>query len=95
MGSLEYLLMAMDDLVIAREVAAPHDEARMLYSLSKNTVDSFDEFSDVLADYYNYHVGRCVTHGGFMSRTEAAGRAKEAIEQEYRRQGGNINDGVQ
>jgi hypothetical protein len=89
MGSLEYLLTALDDVVIAREVAVPHDEARMLYSLSKNTVDSFDEFSDVIADYYNYHVGRCVAHGGFLSRTEAAGRAKEVIEQEYRRQGGN------
>jgi len=90
MGSLEYLLTVLDDVVIAREVTAPHDEARMLYSLSKNTVGSFDEFSDVIADYHNYHVGRCVAHGGFMSRTEAAGRAKEVIEQEYRRQGENI-----
>ena len=90
MGSLENLLSAMDELVIARNVGMPHDEARMNYSLDKNTVKSFDEFSDVIADYCNYHVSRCVLHGGFLSRTEAAGKAKEILEQQYRRQGGNI-----
>ena len=89
MGSLESLLEAMDELAIARNVGIPHDEARMNYSLSKNTVGNFDEFVDVIADYYNYHFSKCVVHGGTLSRTEAAGRAKEILEQEYRRQGGN------
>jgi len=90
MGSLENLIEAMNELVIARKVGIKHDEARMQYKLSRITVGSFQEFSDVIADYYNHHVSQCVVHGGFMSRTEAAGRAKEVIEQEYRRQGGNI-----
>ena len=91
MGSIENLLSAMDELALARTVGIPHDEARMNYSPGRNTVGSFDEFTDVIADYYNYHIGQCVIHGGFLSRTEAAGKAKEILGQEYRRQGGNIN----
>jgi len=90
MDSLESLLAAMDELVIAKKVGIPHDEARMCYALSSNTVGSFDEFADVIADYYNHHVGQCVVHGGSLSRAEAAGRAKEVLEHEYRRQGGNM-----
>jgi hypothetical protein len=90
MGSLESLLAATDELAIATNVGTPHDEARMQYPLHKNTVESFEEFTDQIADYYNYHVSQCVVHGGHLSRTEAAGRAKRILEQEYRRQGGNI-----
>ena len=91
MGSLESLLTAMDELAIARDVGIPHDEARMNYSLSRNTVGSFGEFADVIADYYNYHISQCVLHGGSLSRTEASGQAKEILVQEYKRQGGDIN----
>ena len=90
MGSLDSLMAETDELAIARNVGISNDQVRMNYSLSKNTVESFDEFSDVIADYSNYHISRCVLHGGFLSRTEAAGKAKEILEQEYRRQGGDI-----
>ena len=90
MASLEYLLAAIDELAIARDVGIPHDEARMRYALRKNTVSDFGEFTEVIADYYSHHVSQCVMHGGYISPTEAAGRAKEILEQEYRRQGGNI-----
>jgi hypothetical protein len=80
----------MDERTIASDVGIPHDEARMNYSLDKNTVENFEEFTNLIADYHNYHVSQCVVHGGYLSRTEAAGRAKEILEQEYRRQGGNI-----
>ena len=89
MGSLESLLAAMDELAIASDVGIPHDEARMNYSLNRNTVGSFGEFADVIADYYNYHISQCVLHGGFLSNTEASGRAKEILVQEYKRQGGS------
>ena len=90
MSSLESLLSSMDEVIIAKTVGIPHDEARMHYSLTRNTVGSFEDFTDVISDYYNYHVSRCVVHGGYMSSTEAASRAKEILEQEYKRQGGNI-----
>ena len=83
MGSLDNLLEAMDEMTIAKNIGIPHDEARMHYSLKKNTVDSFEEFTDVIADYYNYHISKIVLRGGHLSSTEAAGRAKEIIEQDY------------
>ena len=62
----------------------------MRYPLRCNTVGSFDEFSDVVADYYNYHFTQCVSGGGSLPRSEAAGRAKEILEREYRRKEGDI-----
>ena len=91
MGSLEILLATVDEVEIAKNVGIFHDEARMHYSPGKNTIESFDEFVGVLAEYYNHHVSKCVIHGGFLSHTEAAGRAKELLQQEYRKKGGNIN----
>ena len=91
MGSLEILLKTVDELEIAKNVTNAHDEFRMGYALPKNTVDSFEEFTDLISNYYNHHVSRCVLHGGALSRTEASGRVKEILEQEYRKQGGNIN----
>ena len=91
MGSLEILLKTVDELEIAKNVTNAHDEFRMGYALPKNTVDSFEEFTDLISNYYNRHVSRCVFHGGALSRTEASGRVKEILEQEYRKQGGNIN----
>jgi hypothetical protein len=90
MSLLENLLGAMDEVTIAQSVGIPHDEARMNYSLNRNTVDDFDAFTHAISDYYNYHVSHCVAHGGFLSSSEAAGRAKELLEQEYGRQGGNL-----
>lgn len=91
MGSIEGLLAELDEVVIARNVGLPHDEARMQYSLAKNTVENYAEFEDVIATYYNYHVSKCIAKGGSLSRTEASGRAKEILQQEYRRTGGDIN----
>ena len=90
MGSLENLFRTMDEVTIAQSIGIPHDEARMNYSLTKNTVNDFSEFTDITSDYYNYHVSRCVVHGGYLSKSDAAGRAKELLEREYGRQGGNL-----
>lgn len=90
MPSVQLLLAALDERTIARLIGIPHDEARMRYSLRSNTVDDFTEFGDRLGDYYNYHFTACVSRGGGLSRTEAAGRAKEMLEQDYRRHNGNI-----
>jgi len=90
MGSITSLLRALDESEVARKVAIPHDEARMRYSLESNRVGSFEEFTDILADYYGKQFTSCVSKGGRLSKAEAAGRAKEIVEREYRRRGGNI-----
>lgn len=90
MGSIENLLEAMSELTIARNISITHDEARMKFQLSRNTVGNFDEFTEAIANYYNHHINRCVVQGGSLSRIEAAGRAKEILKQEYNRQGGDL-----
>ncbi len=85
MAVIDNLLGALDERQIARQVALQHDEARMNYPLRSNTASDFDEFSDILADYYNHHFRRCVSGGGSLSQPEAASRAKEILEREYRR----------
>jgi len=75
---------------IAQRVGILHDEARLRYPLQSNTVDSFDQFRTITADYYNYHFTACVSHGGRLSPGEAYTRAKEVLEREYRRRRGDI-----
>ena len=48
-------------------------------SLVRDTVDSFEEFSKVIADYYNYHFSICNSNGGRLSEAEACQTAKEII----------------
>jgi hypothetical protein len=62
----------------------------MRYPLRSNIVSSFDQFSDIVGDYYNHHFTACVSNGGALSRSQATGRAKEILEREYRRENGDI-----
>ncbi len=90
MPAITSLLAALDERTIAQRVAIPHDEARMIFPLRANTVPSWDQFSELIGDYYNHHFTSCVSNGGGLSRSEATGRAKEILEREYRRQNGDI-----
>lgn len=90
MRTIADMLAALDERTIAHEVAVPHDEARMQFPLRRNTVDSFDEFSSIIGEYYTHHFTMCVASGGSLSRMEAQGRAKELLEREYRRRNGDI-----
>jgi hypothetical protein len=87
MATIDSLLAALDEREIARRVTVEHDEARMRYRLSSNTVRDFAEFRARIADYYNYHHTTCVSRGGRLSNTDAYGEAKDLLEREYRRHG--------
>ena len=80
MSSIDSLCDALDEVAIARNVGIAHDEARAAYVLRKNTVSNFDEFNNLIADYYSYHIGHCVVQGGRTANFEAAGRASEILE---------------
>jgi len=90
MCTIDSLCAALSENEIARNVGIPHDEARASYALSKNTVNDFNEFNDLIAKYYSYHITQCVIPGGRLAHFEAAGRASEILEREYKRQGGDL-----
>lgn len=91
MATIDNILRALDQREVAQRVGLAHDEARMRYDLKRNTVSSFDEFGDIIGDYYNHHHS-VVTNGASFTRSEATARAKEILEQQYRRRNGNIVD---
>ena len=90
MSTIDRILQELDERYIAQQIAIPHDEARLGYSLARNTVADFREFERIIGDYYNHHFTQCVSRGGRLSAAEAVGRAKEIIEADYRRRGGDI-----
>ena len=90
METIDHILGELEEGYVAQQVGLPHDEARLSYTLARNTVSDFREYERVIGDYYRYHFSRCVSPGGQLSQTEAVGRAKEALEAVYRRQGGNL-----
>ena len=92
MSAIDAILRELDEQYIAGEIGIPHDEARLSYRLDRNTVADYREFERIIADYYNHHFTTCVSHGGRLTATEAAGRAKEILDAEYKRRGGNVNN---
>lgn len=90
MGSINVLLSETNERTIAQRIGIPHDEARARYPLRENTIDSFDAFNHVIADYYNCHTSSTISNGGRLSIPDAASRAKELLEKEYRRRGADI-----
>lgn len=79
------ILIALSEREITRRVALRHDHARLQYRLERITVDTFDEFADLIGDYYNYHFAACVSGGTRLPHHEAVARAKELLDHEYRR----------
>jgi hypothetical protein len=90
MAAIDNLMAELDERHLARLIGTPHDNARVRYPLRKNTAESFDEYEETIGDYLNRQFSECVTRGGSLSRSEAASRAKEIIEREYRRRNGDI-----
>lgn len=84
MNRARSLLDELCEIEIAQKVTNRHDETRMQYRLHSNTVGNYEEWRDILGDYYNYHMSNCVTHGGRFSNAEAASRAEDQVERAYR-----------
>lgn len=85
MNTIDSLIHDLQETTIARRIGIPHDEARLCYRLNYVTARDWHNFQDVIGDYYAYHFSQCVSQGGRLSRTEALGRAKSTVEQQYRR----------
>ena len=90
MATIGTILEALDERNIAQAIGIPHDEARLSYRLHSNTISSFDAFTEIIGEYVQHHSSRCIAAGGRLSRSEAAGRAKEILERAYGRRNGDL-----
>ena len=90
MSAIEDMLSLIKQSTIAQEVTKEHDAVRAGFAIHQNLVATFAEFSRILGDYYNYHCAACVSLGGPLRQGDAESAAKELLEQEYRRSGGDI-----
>ena len=88
--SINTLLSELDERTIAQKIGIPLDEARMRYRINSNTTSNFGEFTWIIGDCLNEIFTSCISRGGTLPVSEAAGRAKEILEQEYRRRGGDL-----
>jgi hypothetical protein len=84
------MFAALDEREIARRVAIPHDQARLEFVLSKNTVKNYLEFESTIGGYYQHHYSRCVAVGGRLAEHDAKSRAKRLLESRLRRGEGDI-----
>lgn len=88
MTTLELIKQELDPRLVARRVNTIHDDARVGFHLRSNRVEDFEEFVAVLTAYYDHHYRHCF--GSRLPEAEASERAKEIVEQEFRRKNGNL-----
>jgi hypothetical protein len=96
MASIKNMLAELDNNNVARLIEKPHIDTILNYQLKSQDVKSYEEFSEIIGHYYNYHFTRCISNGGSLSKRQAIDRAKEIIRKEYGRKGqdmtGAFND---
>ena len=90
MAVLDQLFEALDERRVVREVTDHHDGFRAAFSLPDNKVTTFEQYYSLLGDYFGGHYSSCVANGGRMSRHDAIQSARNILEREYRRRGGDI-----
>ena len=90
MPDIVTLILETNEVMIAQREGLKHEVARMKYRVPMIRVNNFDEFSWLIGDYYNYHLSTCNSSVGQLPPYEAKGRAKESLNQVYRRRGGDI-----
>jgi hypothetical protein len=94
MSTFKSLREALDERVLSERITIPHDEARLKYRLTSNTVRDASEFERIIGDYYAYHHGQCVSHGGKLPEFQAVQAAKRIIENVYRRRNQTILNAI-
>lgn len=81
MSVIQQIRQRLEPEAIAREVQLTHDRARIQFRLERVTVDSMEEFTAVIGDYYNHHIQQ--TTGSRLPNFEAQERAKEIVVKVY------------
>lgn len=80
MSAIDALLEELNPHTIVDNVSRKHENARSQYHLSRNTVRDTAEFTEVIGDYVQHVYRTCFIHGGWISRVDASGIAKELLD---------------
>ncbi len=84
MSTIDSMLCELSEHAIVQNVCRKHEEARLNYTFcsrqGSTTVRDFAEFTEILGDYVQYVYSRCVIHGGYIAREDAASIGKEILE---------------
>lgn len=83
MSCFASLLYDLDPKVIAQRVEAVHNAARAQYQARTMRPASYRDFEEIIGDYYNFHVSRCMVTAGWLSHADAISAAKAILEREY------------
>lgn len=83
MALIDSVLEALDFNRIIEQIEHPHNNAREAYGEVRGPIRTFQDYSDIIGDYYRHHFTRCLARGGSMPKWHACSRAKEIIQQEY------------
>ncbi len=90
MVNIRKLIHAIDESTLSRKIGIPHDQARNSFHLNKNTEENFQKFCLICGRYYNHHYSRCISNGTRLPDYVAISKAKEILENEAGRRGGNL-----
>ncbi|MFW6061987.1 MAG: hypothetical protein ACOC93_04185 [Planctomycetota bacterium] len=88
--SLQALMAELDPRTVARRAKLVHEDARASYMPPSTQVETYEQFLEILGDYYNHHFAATLGNGHRLPRSQAVGRAREIVTQAYRRQRGSI-----
>ncbi len=84
MSRIDNLLRALDDVAIAKMIGNKHDDARLEYP-KPPPINTYEDFLEVIGDYYSYHTTTCIAVGGTISKIEAKGEAERILQEQTRK----------
>lgn len=87
MVDIDSLLWELDPRQIAQRIGIRHDEARLQYDPTCNTVSDNQEFSRVIADYWNHHWSIAIVRGSRMPEFPAMVQAGQVLDRICQRSG--------
>ena len=85
MSTIQSIRDALDEQKMAERLSNPIAESRLNYGLAANTVAGPHEFDRVIGDFTRDVFAHCIAPGADMPMFEAVGRAKQILDNAYRR----------
>lgn len=90
MNEVDYMLQALDDKEIMRNVGDRAEGAKMAFTYPRNHVENYDEFRQVVGEFYRLYFSRA--RGQDLSARDAEDEAIDLLDRAYGRFGKDSQD---